>query len=62
MSKIKITERDFLVFVLGVLTMLVVEVAFDWNNSKKAFMDGWNGYNSEALLSDKKIPVETLVE
>ncbi len=40
----KITKRDILFFVLGVVVMLVVETAFSWSDSKKAFMDGWNSY------------------
>lgn len=39
----KITKRDVLVFILGMLTYLFIEIVYDWEGSKTSFMKGWNG-------------------
>lgn len=39
----KITKRDVLFFFLGLLTFLMLELIFDWEGSKEAFLRGWNG-------------------
>lgn len=36
----KITKRDILFFVLGVVVMLVVETAYSWSDSKPSWMGG----------------------
>ncbi|MGZ2368600.1 hypothetical protein ACXR6G_02290 [Ancylomarina sp. YFZ004] len=41
--KKRITKRDILFFILGLLTMYAIEVATNWNAHKKAFMEGYNG-------------------
>lgn len=38
----KVTRRDFKFFFFGVLTVLLVEVIFNWGDFKKGFNDGWN--------------------
>lgn len=32
-----------LFFFLGIITFLLFEAVYDWEGSKKAFMDGYNG-------------------
>jgi hypothetical protein len=38
----KITKRDIRVFVLGMLAFLAFESIYNWEESKEAFMRGWN--------------------
>ncbi len=47
MKKFNITKREVIFFILGLITMLIVESIYNWNDSKKAFMKGWNGYETE---------------
>lgn len=43
----KITKRDILFFIIGVLTMFVFESVYDWQGTKAAIKKGWNdGYSS----------------
>lgn len=39
----KITKRNILFFFLGMLTWLVIESVYDWDNTKKEFLDGLYG-------------------
>jgi len=42
----KITGRDVKFFLLGVLTIFVINTIMDWEGAKKSFKDGYNdGYN-----------------
>jgi hypothetical protein len=41
MNKI-ITKRDVTFFIVGLLTMLLIEFIFDWGNHVKAFRKGYN--------------------
>ena len=47
MKKLNITKRDIKVFILGLVSMLVIESICDWKSTKKAFIDGWNSVNKE---------------
>jgi len=47
----KITKRDIKFFVLGILTMLILESILDWEGVKKSFMEG---YESAAKTEIKK--------
>jgi 1,4-dihydroxy-2-naphthoate octaprenyltransferase len=38
----KITKRDLLFFVLGLLAMLMFEVLYNWTDNVKDFKDGYN--------------------
>lgn len=38
----KITKREVLFFILGLIAMLLIETVYDWNGSVKAFKSGWN--------------------
>ena len=38
----KISKRDVGFFFLGFLTFFVIESIYDWEGTKKAFMDGFN--------------------
>lgn len=38
----KITKRDAIFFVLGLVAFFVVGTIYDWEGSKKAFRDGFN--------------------
>ena len=38
-----ITKRDAKVFLLGMLDMFLISVASDWDETVKAFSDGYNG-------------------
>lgn len=43
----KITKRDVKVFMLGMLTLLLLEIVFDWNNTVGDFVKGFNeGYKT----------------
>lgn len=37
----KITKRNVLFFLLGFLTLFVIEVTSDWEGHKVAFRKGW---------------------
>jgi hypothetical protein len=37
----KITKRDVKFFLLGVLTLLLVDLVWDWDRNVKAFKEGW---------------------
>ncbi len=42
-----ITKRDVKYFLLGVLTMFLIELAFNWKDFVNGFNEGFNnGYNS----------------
>lgn len=38
----KITKRDILFFISGMLLMLVIEAIYDWDSAKQSFMKGLN--------------------
>ena len=38
----KISKRDVKIFLLGVLTMFLIELAFDWKEAVQGFKDGYN--------------------
>ena len=38
----KITKRDIVFFVLGLLTMVLIGMLFDYEGSVQAFKDGYN--------------------
>jgi 1,4-dihydroxy-2-naphthoate octaprenyltransferase len=38
----KITKRDLLFFVLGLLAMLMFELLYNWTDHVKDFKDGYN--------------------
>ena len=38
-----ITKRDVKAFLLGVLVMVLITLAFDWDSAVRGFNDGWNG-------------------
>ena len=39
----KITKRNILYFFMGLFTMLLIDIVFDWENTKKEFLDGLLG-------------------
>ena len=49
--KKRITKRDVIFFLSGLITMLLIELIWDWNNNvaaiKKGFHDGLNNVNQE---------------
>ena len=47
MGKLKVSKRDITIFILGIFTMLVIDIIFDWESSKKSFIDGWNSVKQE---------------
>lgn len=47
----KITRRDIKFFLLGILTMFILETVFDWEGSKKSFMDGYNSATQKKDVS-----------
>lgn len=38
----KITKREIIFFIAGIITMLIIESVYDWNGTKAAFQKGWN--------------------
>ncbi len=36
----KITRRDFKFFIFGILTMIVIEILFNWSDFKSGFNEG----------------------
>jgi hypothetical protein len=43
----KITKRDVAFFFIGIFTMLLIEVVFDWDNTVKGFKEGYNSTQSK---------------
>ena len=46
----KITRRDIKFFLLGILTMFVIETLYDWEGTINAFMEGFNDAKSSIEL------------
>jgi len=44
-----ITNRDVKAFFLGVLFIMLLDLIFDWNGTKQAFLDGYNAVRAEHL-------------
>ena len=42
----KITKRDVTFFFIGVFTMLIIEIIWDWKNVVQGAKDGWNESHS----------------
>ncbi len=40
----RINKRDVKVFLLGMLAMFLITLAFDWNDFVKGFNEGMHGY------------------
>jgi len=38
----KITRRDIKFFVLGILTVFIIDLILDWEGAKKSFIEGYN--------------------
>ena len=38
----KITKKNILFFILGLLTYFIIDIATDWESSKKTFSEGFN--------------------
>ncbi|WP_242922373.1 hypothetical protein [Pontibacter liquoris] len=54
MKRKTVSGRDVRIFLLGMLAMFLIVLAFDWRDAKRGFMDGLNGsaYNyKEAAVS-----------
>lgn len=41
--KSKITKRDLLFFFLGIMTLFIIDLVWDWENNVKAFKEGMAG-------------------
>ncbi|MBU1486066.1 MAG: hypothetical protein KKG25_14550 [Bacteroidetes bacterium] len=41
-----ITKRDILFFTLGLITFFMIESIYNWDSTKKSFMNGWNDSQS----------------
>lgn len=37
----KITKRDIKFFVLGILTVFIIDIIMDWEGAKKSFKEGF---------------------
>lgn len=56
----KITKRDAIFFILGLVTFFVVGTIYDWEGSKKAFRDGFNN-TSKTEISNNEIKFTFIV-
>lgn len=43
----KITKRDVAFFFIGIITMLIIDAALDWDNTVKDFKAGYNSTQSK---------------
>lgn len=48
MRKLNITKRDVKFFFLGVITVIIIDTLINWKESKRSFIDGFNGGRTEA--------------
>ena len=39
----QLTKKEIKMFMLGVLTLFLIELAFDWDNAVQGFNDGLEG-------------------
>jgi len=44
-----ITKRDLKAFFFGVIFIMLIDLIFDWNGTKQAFLDGYNEARAEHL-------------
>lgn len=50
----KITKRDLSFFILGILTLLTIQFALNWEDAKNSFIEGFNdGYNGKYHETDQ---------
>ncbi len=47
MKKTNITKRDIIAFFLGVITVIVIDLIFNWEENKQDFLDGRNAAKEE---------------
>jgi len=48
---LKITTRDFKFFMIGVFTMFIFLLIYDWDDFEKGFKNGYNdGYNNSSQI------------
>ena len=47
-----ITKRDIKFFLIGIVTILLVDTLWNWEERKQAFKDGWNAYGEDATPLD----------
>ena len=53
----KITKRDVLFFLLGIVIMFIIELIFDWKGSVKSFNEGFeagSGHSQPATVDSTK--------
>ncbi len=48
----KITKRDITFYLLGFLTLFLVETILDWDANKKAFYEGYNNKTNQINKQD----------
>ena len=48
----KVTRRDLKFFFLGVLTVFLLESVLNWEDTKKAFQDGFDAASNKTEVSD----------
>jgi len=47
MKKYNITKREIKFFILGVLTVVIIDLLFSWRDFSREFLDGSNGTRNE---------------
>lgn len=47
MKKINITKREIFFFFMGVITVIIIGVITNWEETKRDFLDGLNGTRTE---------------
>ena len=45
----RVTKRDIIVFILGFLTFLLIDIITDWQGAKSSFKKGWNDAKVETV-------------
>ena len=48
----KITRRDLKFFLLGILTVFLLETVLNWEDTKKAFKDGFDAASNKTEVSE----------
>ena len=51
--KSKISLRDIFFFFMGLMTFLVIELIWDWDNNVMAFKEGMDGARESTAIENK---------
>lgn len=54
MKKLKIDMRDVFFFLLGVISIVILDAIINWPDARNSFMEGWNDARNENKIESTK--------